>query len=90
LSNAIDEGFNNATWFYCGISSTTETLSEIVSTTASRIFNQTPVIKNELVNRNKLSGTAVSALKKLLEAMLDREDEENLGITGFPPEMSMY
>ncbi|MCV5263456.1 hypothetical protein OFC55_37940, partial [Escherichia coli] len=45
---------------------------------------------NELVNRNKLSGTAVSALKKLLEAMLDREDEENLGITGFPPEMSMY
>ncbi|ELA7189548.1 hypothetical protein RAL72_002794 [Vibrio alginolyticus] len=90
LSNAIDEGFNNATWFYCGISSTSETLSEIVSTTASRIFNQTPVIKNELVNRNKLSGTAVSALKKLLEAMLDREDEENLGITGFPPEMSMY
>ncbi|MCV5374088.1 hypothetical protein OFD18_38510, partial [Escherichia coli] len=39
---------------------------------------------------NKLSGTAVSALQKLLEAMLDREDEENLGITGFPPEMSMY
>ncbi|WMN82029.1 hypothetical protein [Vibrio parahaemolyticus] len=90
LNNAIDEGFNNATWFYCGMSSTTETLSEIVSTTASKIYNQTPVIMNELVNRNKLSGTAVSALKKLLEAMLDREGKQNLGITGFPPEMSMY
>ncbi|WP_025586934.1 hypothetical protein [Vibrio parahaemolyticus] len=90
LSNAIDEGFNTATWFFCGERSTTETLSEIVSTTASKIFNKTPVIMNELVNRNKLSGTAVSALKKLLEAMLDYEDEQNLGITGFPPEMSMY
>lgn len=90
LNNAIDEGFNTATWFYCGKRSTTETLSEIVSTTASKIFNKTPVIMNELVNRNKLSGTAVSALKKLLEAMLDYEDEQNLGITGFPPEMSMY
>ncbi|PNH95612.1 hypothetical protein [Vibrio diazotrophicus] len=90
LKNAIDEGFNSAEWYYCGQNSTTKTLSEIVSFSAEKIFSQTPVIMNELVNRNKLSGTAVSALKKLLKAMLENESEENLGIKGFPPEMSMY
>lgn len=90
LSNAIDEGFNTANWYYYGNCSQTKTLSEIVSITAHKIFSKTPVIMNELVNRNRLSGTAVSALKKLLEAMLVHENELNLGISGFPPEMSMY
>ncbi|MET2946691.1 hypothetical protein ABXV18_01205 [Vibrio owensii] len=90
LDNAINEAFNNADWYGSGQKSTAKTLSAIVSDTADEVFSATPVIMNELVNRNKLSGTAVSALKKLLEAMLDEEDEENLGITGHPPEMSMY
>lgn len=90
LNNAINESFNYSTWFCNGLASRKNTLSEIVSNAASKVFSKTPVIKNELVNRNKLSGTAVSALKKLLEAMLDEEDQKNLGITGFPPEMSMY
>ncbi|CAH7405665.1 conserved hypothetical protein [Vibrio chagasii] len=90
LDNAINEAFNNADWYGFGQKSTAKTLSAIVSDTADEVFSASPVIMNELVNRNKLSGTAVSALKKLLEAMLDEEDEENLGITGHPPEMSMY
>jgi hypothetical protein len=90
LDNAINEAFNNADWYGFGKKSTAKTLSAIVSDTADEVFSATPVIMNELVNRNKLSGTAVSALKKLLEAMLDEEDVENLGITGHPPEMSMY
>ncbi|MHA7590183.1 hypothetical protein ACX15B_27815 (plasmid) [Vibrio harveyi] len=90
LDNAINEAFSNAEWYCFGQRSDTKTLSTIVSDTAEKVFNATPVIMNELVNRNKLSGTAVSALKKLLEAMLDQEGEESLGITGHPPEMSMY
>lgn len=90
LDNAINEAFSNADWYCFGQRSDTKTLSTIVSDTAEKVFNATPVIMNELVNRNKLSGTAVSALKKLLEAMLDQEGEESLGITGHPPEMSMY
>lgn len=90
LDNTINEAFANADWYCFGKRSDTKTLSSIVSDTADKVFNATPIIMNELVNRNKLSGTAVSALKKLLEAMLDEEDEENLAITGHPPEMSMY
>jgi energy-coupling factor transporter ATP-binding protein EcfA2 len=90
LRSAIHEGFDTALWFSNGVLFKDNSLSQIASHVADRIFPQTPKIKNELVNRNKLSGTAVSALKKLLEAMLSRENEPNLGITGFPPEMSMY
>ncbi|MDN2483442.1 hypothetical protein [Vibrio agarivorans] len=90
LSNAIVDAFNSAAWFYAGKCYQNESLSQITSIAADDIFSKTPVIKNELVNRNKLSGTAVSALKKLLEAMLDNEDEDSLGIEGFPPEKSMY
>ncbi|EGR7943022.1 hypothetical protein [Vibrio vulnificus] len=90
LASAIHDAFDNADWFYNGLDYKTESLSQITTLAADRLFARTPKIKNELVNRNKLSGTAVSALKKLLEAMLDHDDEDNLGITGFPPEMSMY
>ncbi|MGF1688788.1 hypothetical protein L4C36_19230 [Photobacterium japonica] len=90
LTYAIHDAFEKADWYYNGLKYGTESLSQITTFAADRLFSQTPEIKNELVNRNKLSGTAVSALKKLLVAMLNSEGEENLGITGFPPEMSMY
>lgn len=90
LETALASAFNNAHWIHNGVVYNKETMSKIASFAANSIFHRTPKILNELVNRNKLSGTAVSALKKLLEAMLNKEDLENLGIDGFPPEKSMY
>lgn len=90
LLDVINHAFNNANWYYDGRLFSSESLSQITSFAADHIYPRTPKIKNELVNRNKLSGTAVSALKKLLEAMLQNQSHENLGISGFPPEMSMY
>jgi len=90
LADAIHSAFENADWYYDGRVFINKSLSQITTYAADQIFSRTPQIKNELVNRNKLSGTAVSALKKLLEAMLSHEGEDNLGIEGFPPEMSMY
>lgn len=90
LEAALTAAFNNARWIHNGMVYGKETMSEIATFAADSIFHQTPRILNELVNRNKLSGTAVSALKKLLEAMLDKDEHEDLGIEGFPPEKSMY
>ncbi len=91
LDLALTTAFNKAQWIHHDSSVyNKKTMSEIATLAANCIFTQTPKIFNELVNRNKLSGTAVSALKKLLEAMLTKEDQENLGIEGFPPEKSMY
>ncbi|MFS1982712.1 hypothetical protein BCU00_002195 [Vibrio breoganii] len=91
LWSSIEEGFTASFWTVRGIpSDRTYPLSELASELADHIYCDSPKILNELVNRNKISGTAVSARKKLLEAMLDFDDEESLDIEGFPPEKSMY
>lgn len=91
LWSAIENAFLQSLWIVRGQNyKTNYPLSELASELADHIYSRSPIVHNELVNRNKLSGTAVSARKKLLEAMLDFDDEENLNITGFPPEMSMY
>ena len=51
---------------------------------------KTPIIQNELINRRKISGAATTARKKLIQAMLENGDKKDLGITGYPAEMSIY
>lgn len=63
-----------------------EFLSEIFDT----VFPDTPILKNELINRSVLSGAATSARRNLFEAMLTNPHKENLGIKKFPPQISMY
>ncbi len=63
-----------------------EYLSEICDT----VYHKTPLIRNELINRRKISGAVTTARKKLIQAMLENSDQENLGITGYPAEMSVY
>jgi energy-coupling factor transporter ATP-binding protein EcfA2 len=88
---SIEDGFAKSSWSVRGHTyERSIPLSEHASDLADAIYSSCPRILNELVNRNKISGTAVAARKKLLEAMLDYENEENLGMTGFPPEKSMY
>ena len=54
------------------------------------VYHKTPFIRNELINRRKISGAATGARKKLIQAMLENGDKENLGIIGYPPQMSIY
>ena len=54
------------------------------------VYHKTPFIRNELINRRKISGAATTARKKLIQAMLENGDKKNLGITGYPAEMSIY
>ena len=61
-------------------------LSEI----CDEVYDMSPRIRNELINRRKISGAATTARKKLIQAMLENGDKENLGITSYPPEMSIY
>lgn len=61
-----------------------------LSTICDQVYNQTPILRNELINRRKISGTVTAARRELIQAMLENGDQENLGITGYPPEMSIY
>ena len=54
------------------------------------VYDQAPIIKNELINRERPSSTAIAGRKKLLVAMLEEQKVEDLGIEKFPAEKAMY
>lgn len=80
-------------WFHKGkrlnINSQRE-LNEHLSKTFKNIYGKSPIIKNELINRRKISGSVTAARRQLIQAMLEKGGEKDLGIIGFPPEMSIY
>ncbi|MCE2415447.1 hypothetical protein J4G07_15760 [Candidatus Poribacteria bacterium] len=98
VSNRLTEIFGDnsedfCTWYHkgqpTGINST-KARNTYLSRICDDVYNETPLIRNELINRRKISGAATTARKKLIQAMLENGDQENLGITGYPPEMSIY
>lgn len=65
-------------------------LNQFLSRVADSVYSKAPVIQNELVNRRQLSSAAAAARRLLLQAMLEHCDVHQLGITGHPPQLSMY
>ncbi len=65
-------------------------MSMWISDICNRVYPATPVLKNELINRNRMSSTSMSARRILLNAMLENSSQLNLGIKGFPPEFCIY
>ena len=64
--------------------------NEHLSKICDQVYDKTPIIRNELINRRKISGAVTTARKKLIQAILENTDQENLGIPGYPAEMSIY
>ena len=81
-------------WYHKGQSVGTinsqRTRNEHLSNICDEVYYETPIIRNELINRRKISGAATTARKKLIQRMLDEGDKKNLGIAGYPAEMSIY
>ena len=66
------------------------TRNAYLSKLCDEVYDETPIIRNELINRRKISGAVTAARKKLIQRMLKDGDKKNLGITGYPAEMSIY
>ena len=85
---------STCTWYHKGQSVDTidsqGARNAYLSKVCNDIYDETPIIQNELINRRKISGAATTARKKLIQAMLENQNKEDLGITGYPPEMSIY
>ncbi len=62
------------------------TLSEVCDAT----FPFAPILRNELVNRARLSSAAAAARMRLLSLMVQEGHRERLAITGTPPEAAIY
>ncbi|MCC7075063.1 MAG: hypothetical protein IT383_27370 [Deltaproteobacteria bacterium] len=66
-------------------------LSDLASRLCDAAYAHAPRIHNELINRRQLSSAAASARRLLLEVMLSRAAEPDLGFSeGAPPERAMY
>ena len=98
VSNRLTEIFGDnsegfCTWYHkgqpVGINST-KARNTYLSKICDVVYHKTPFIRNELINRRKISGAATTARKKLIQAMLENGDRKDLRIIGFPPQMSIY
>lgn len=86
---------NRVTWIYKGekqpISSHRD-FNKLLSKVCDEVYASTPVMHNELFNKQKLSGTISSARKNYLTALIEHYAEEDLGFEKdkFPPEKTIY
>jgi hypothetical protein len=61
-----------------------------LSALLDQVYSKAPIVRNELINRERPSSSAIAGRKKLLLAMLDHPEVEDLGIEKFPAEKAMY
>ena len=64
--------------------------SAALSVAADRTYRSTPTVRNEMLNRTELTSQGSKARRLLLEAMIERGDDADLGLQGYGPEVSMY
>lgn len=83
----------NCEWYWRGQpieNGKRDSLSHLLSSICDSIYDQSPRIWNELINRHSLSSQAAGARRNLIEGMLTRSTSPTLSIEGYPPERSMY
>lgn len=84
---------NPCKWFYLGTEITLPSIRALnvkLSAICDEVFPHTPIWRNELVNRRRLSSSAAKARRNLVEAMIEHGQESHLGISGTPPERCIY
>ena len=105
LEEEFDKLSQSATWYFAQYNKKQSTpwestsinnlaarltkLNEKISDLFDDFYHNAPVIKNELLNRDKLNPNGSGALKKFLLALIESPHKKNLGIEGHPPELSI-
>ena len=95
LNEAINSGLTDGSviWYFRGETveiGSIRDINKLISHVCEVIYRKTPIIRNELFNRQKLSSAISLARVNLLDAMLLNSDKEAFGIMGFPPEKTIY
>jgi len=86
---------NKVVWIYKGQEQKVQSqrdFNQLLSHVCNEIYNQTPVMVNELFNRHKLSSTILAARRSYLNHLTDHYLEEDMGYPSdkFPPEKTIY
>lgn len=96
FEHAVASTFNSerCRWLLIGPDGATELPSgrgtAALSTAADLAYPSTPRVRNEMLNRTDVTSQGAKARRVLLEAMIERADQPDLGLEGYGPEMAMY
>ena len=84
----------NGVWIYQGQPITIPegpSLSSTLSDICDRVYDQAPVVRNELINRERPTAAAATARQRLIQRLFAHEDAPELGMSGgFPAERAIY
>ncbi|MGE4309270.1 hypothetical protein [Bacteroides sp.] len=98
LNELVFEGLydeNQTTWLFNGTTThiqSNKLLNRQLSAICDWAYPATPVFRNEMVNKSKLSGAMQPARRNLIKALVSNFDSPNLGFPDdkFPPEKTIY
>ena len=85
----------NVKWYFNGKEkkiADKKDFNKLLSQVCSIVYDATPVYKNEMVNKHKISSSIHTAKKNYFKALSNNWDKENLGFedSKFPPEKTIY
>lgn len=95
ITDNIYTGSKDVKWFFKGDEKTIANKKDFIkllSQVCSIVYDATPVFKNELVNRHRISSSIHTAKRSYFKALANNWDKENLGFEDakFPPEKTIY
>ena len=93
FSFALNSAFLSMSWFQQDQKVKLDgrvAVSQFASSLADDLFSKSPKITNELLNRDKLSSSAMRARRLLLTAMVDKRHEKRLGFEGYAAEAALF
>jgi len=93
VSRLFHPGSTKIQWFVNGAKRSLGSyreLSGIMSDLCDIWYSQCPNIKMEMINQDRLSGSAAMARRELAEAMLTGQHKPALAMEGFGPEVAIY
>jgi hypothetical protein len=92
LETQLNKILVDSSWYIDGnkIQMKLNELSILASNICEKVYDKSPIIKSELINREKPSGNANAALYALLKDMVLSGSTNNLGLEGFTPEKGLY
>jgi hypothetical protein len=93
LEDELADAFSTCTWYRRGVSINPKhdkSLTVLASEVAQQIYDKTPPVFSELINREEPSSNSVKARKDLMYRMVSHTSEEKLGYEGFPADAGLY
>jgi ribosomal protein S15P/S13E len=95
ITDSIYTGSKEVKWFFKGNEkkiADKKDFNKLISQVCNLVYDATPVFKNELVNKHRISASIHTAKRNYFKALANNWDKENLGFEEekFPPEKTIF